>query len=73
MIENYEDYICQFLLLILTLSIKTITLQESSATSKTDKIREGAKDVEEDIKKGIKELGKINNNYNNNENQNIQN
>ena len=38
------------LLLILTLSIITITLQESTATSKADKIREGAKDVEEEIK-----------------------
>jgi hypothetical protein len=58
---------------MLVSSIVTITVEESYSTSKADKIREGAKDVKEDIEEGIKKLGKINNKYNNNDNQNIQN
>ena len=56
------------LLLLMLVSSIIITVEESNATSKADEISEGAKDLEEVIKKGIKELGK-----NNNDNQNIQN
>jgi Skp family chaperone for outer membrane proteins len=55
------------LLLILISSIITITVQESTATSKADKIREGAKDLEKTLEEGLNKLGRINNN-----NQNIQ-
>jgi hypothetical protein len=54
--------------LILISSIITITVQDSNATSKADKIREGAKDVKKDIEEGLDKLRAINNKYNDNQN-----
>lgn len=63
------------LLLILTSSIVTITLQESTATSKAsdkgERITEKAEDKAEDIGEKLSQIGKPSNNYN--DNQNIQN
>jgi hypothetical protein len=57
------------LLLMLVSSIVTLTLEESTATSKAeDNIKEGAKDLRKTINEGMRELGKPSNNYNDNEN-----
>src|SRR5687768_10359668 len=57
------------LLLMLVSSIVTLTLEESSATSKAeDNIKEGGKDLRKTINEGLRELGKPNNNYNDDEN-----
>ena len=62
------------LLLILVSSILIITVEESNATSKMeeeaedagDKIREGSKNLRENINEKLSELGKPSNNYNDN-------
>ena len=57
------------LLLMLVSSIVTLTLEESTATSKAeDNIKEGGKDLRKTINEGLRELGKPNNNYNDYEN-----